>query len=498
MMDTAISGTISPAGNASSSSSSVNPGKGEKGEKSGGFQTALSSVKNSNQKQDDDKAAADTAADQADLLNSEATEAAAAAEQNGELRNSRFGRPGSVLIDLQQTKAADLTLDADAAKAAALLARKPVTGAKIEISSLKKSASDDKAVPAADLEKLKAAVAKGKSEEAASVAATDADVDADTSETPAPSKSADDVLSILNSMTHAKSAKASSANGASADATSPRRSAEKDVAIAGLQQAAATETVLTSGVPGVDGSSEGDSSDSGRTFRFSGARGRSMDMTVSTGTDDKAEFKVGASSNGAAENIAVLDSRRYIGLAPGSNGSSLTSAISGNPEWSSAMQPGSELSNAAAASSTGRVVNTLKLQMHPIDLGAVTATLRLTGDELSVHLTVQTGAAYRQLTEDGNSILDALKAQGFAVDQVTVSLAPVATSDTGNSATGGQGQSAGQQPMQNDNGGGNASANGQQNGAQNAGGDSTRTSDNAASDIGNAAGALGARPNLYL
>ncbi|WJH39001.1 flagellar hook-length control protein FliK [Aliirhizobium terrae] len=55
--------------------------------------------------------------------------------------------------------------------------------------------------------------------------------------------------------------------------------------------------------------------------------------------------------------------------------------------------------------------------------------LRLHGEQLNVHLTVETRAAYRQLSDDSSGILDALRSQGFAVDQVTISIAPTADSD---------------------------------------------------------------------
>lgn len=185
-----------------------------------------------------------------------------------------------------------------------------------------------------------------------------------------------------------------------------------------------------------------------RVFRFSNARGEghSVDMTVEGGRggrDAAVEFK--SSSNGAAENITVLDSRRYLGLASNSNGANLAAMMSGDSEWAAAMQPSSALSNAAAQSSTGTVVNTLKLQMNPHELGSVTATLRLHGEELNVHLTVETRAAYRQLSDDSGGILDALRAQGFAVDQVTISIAPT----TGSDASGTQQGQAGQTGQQN-------------------------------------------------
>ncbi len=236
----------------------------------------------------------------------------------------------------------------------------------------------------------------------------------------------------------------------------------------------------------------------GRVFRFSNARGdQHLDMTVG-GRGERSTVESRMGSNGAAD-VTVLDARRFLGLAPNSNGANLTAMMSGDAEWASAMSPSSALSNAAAQSSTGNVVNTLKLQMNPHDLGSVTATLRLHGEELNVHLTVETRAAYRQLSEDSGGILDALRAQGFAVDQVTISIAPTADSD-GTSSQQGQAGQTGQQAMAEGGRQGQAAGRGQQqNGGSQTADQGTRNADDAASD--NVAGTApgGARPGqLYL
>ena len=177
-------------------------------------------------------------------------------------------------------------------------------------------------------------------------------------------------------------------------------------------------------------------------FRFTNARGdgQSLNMTVDERSGERPTVEFKASSNGAAENVTVLESRRFLGLAQNSNSANLTAMLSGNSEWAAAMHPSSELSNIAAQSSTGTVVNTLKLQMNPHDLGSVTAMLRLHGEALNVHLTVETRAAYMQLSEDSSGILDALRAQGFAVEQVTISIAPTADSEAAGGQQGQQGQ----------------------------------------------------------
>jgi flagellar hook-length control protein FliK len=136
----------------------------------------------------------------------------------------------------------------------------------------------------------------------------------------------------------------------------------------------------------------------------------------------------------------VLESRRYLGIAANSNSQAVAAAVTGSTEWARAMQPSSGLSSPEAASAAGKVVNTLKIQMHPIDLGTVTATLRLKDDELHVDLKVESGEAFRQLSDDQNAMVKALRAQGFAVDQINITFN--APSDT---SAGNAGSQAGQQ-----------------------------------------------------
>ncbi|MGR4843795.1 flagellar hook-length control protein FliK [Rhizobium sp. LARHSG275] len=192
----------------------------------------------------------------------------------------------------------------------------------------------------------------------------------------------------------------------------------------------------------VPGSEAAEAAD-GKTFRISRADGRGVSMDVQIGAD-QAGPKDG-SKKADVENVSVLESRRYIGLMQNSNSAAVTAALSGNSEWARAMEPSSALSNAAEWTSTGKVVNTLKIQMNPLDLGLVTATMRLSGDALNVDLKVETGAAYRQMKEDHGKILEALRSQGYAVENVTISMAPVERPDAGNQGQASQQQSPPQQ-----------------------------------------------------
>ena len=137
----------------------------------------------------------------------------------------------------------------------------------------------------------------------------------------------------------------------------------------------------------VPGSETAEATD-GKTFRLSRADGRGVSMDVHIGTD-QAGPKDG-SKKADVENVSVLESRRYIGLMQNTNSAAVTAALSGDTEWARAMEPSSALSNAAEWTSTGKVVNTLKIQMNPLDLVLVTATIRLSGDALNIDLKVDT------------------------------------------------------------------------------------------------------------
>ena len=200
-------------------------------------------------------------------------------------------------------------------------------------------------------------------------------------------------------------------------------------------EAAATKADATDG-------GEVPQSDTDQLFRLIRADGKGRDLDVSlSSAGDRATFRDANPTGPKGETVTVVDARRYIGLAQTGNASAVTSAITQDPQWTASLSATGGLTHSEAAA-TGKVVNTLKIQMHPIELGLVTATLRLHGDDLVVSLQVETGEAYRQLTDDQDAIVRALRGQGFAVDQVTVQLAPV---DKGASAQQGDSQQQQQQ-----------------------------------------------------
>lgn len=260
-------------------------------------------------------------------------------------------------------------------------------------------------------------------------------------------------------------------------ATTTTAQASGDAKIQGMPLAnAAMKETVADAMPTLP--NDGTAPDAAQTFRLTRADGRSgaLDMSISKSGDEAADVKVAAPAGGDVQAVTVLDSRRYLGLAANPNSTLVAGALAGDREWSAAMLPGSALSNAASLTSTGKVVNTLKIQLSPDNLGNVTATMRLSGDQLSVDLKVQTGEAYRQLHADQSHMVDALRAQGYQVDNITVTLASNADQQSDSGRQPGSNQSQ-QQSLLNQGQGGDARPRGQNFSGQQAGGnDGNRSS----------------------
>lgn len=71
-------------------------------------------------------------------------------------------------------------------------------------------------------------------------------------------------------------------------------------------------------------------------------------------------------------------------------------------------------------SSVAVPTHVLKIELHPAELGVVTASMRLAGEQLSIELKPETHEAYRRLTTDSEAIVKSLRGLGFDVDKVTI------------------------------------------------------------------------------
>ena len=64
--------------------------------------------------------------------------------------------------------------------------------------------------------------------------------------------------------------------------------------------------------------------------------------------------------------------------------------------------------------------HSLKIELHPAELGMVTASLRVIGEQLSIELKVDTQEAHRRLSADSEQIVKSLRGLGYEIDSVTV------------------------------------------------------------------------------
>lgn len=258
----------------------------------------------------------------------------------------------------------------------------------------------------------------------------------------------DDMLALLAGGETLAGVAAGALNGpARGNATASGRGEGKQTAdVAGKVQDGGVANLVATDARGIaaagdSGASTGDQSETSgdRSFRFVRAdgKGQPLILTVGRGADGATAREQAGGVQDGMSTVSVLDARRFIAPA-NQNVSSILTAMSGDPEWVGAMRPGAELANAASQSSSGNVVNTLKIQMSPIDLGNVTATLRLHGEALTVHLTVENTQALKSLSDRHGDLVKALHAQGYAVDQVQITMSSIDRSGADGAPTGQQ------------------------------------------------------------
>lgn len=94
----------------------------------------------------------------------------------------------------------------------------------------------------------------------------------------------------------------------------------------------------------------------------------------------------------------------------------LANALAADPGWRAAASTFQPLAAQPGLASA----HTMKIQLHPAELGMVTANLRLSGEQITVELRVETGEAYRRLSADSADIVKSLRAMGLDIDHVTI------------------------------------------------------------------------------
>ncbi|PBB43370.1 chemotaxis protein MotD [Mesorhizobium sp. WSM3866] len=176
---------------------------------------------------------------------------------------------------------------------------------------------------------------------------------------------------------------------------------------------------------------------------LSGTQGAATDATTPQGWRPAAAQKTAqtaqalASNNqakpsSAAARMDVVSQQSFPAPAQNAFGqtvSALAEAIasdSGVQQAYSSAPIGSHATNSVAVST-----HVLKIELHPADLGTVTASLRLSGEQLSIEMKPETHEAYRRLTADSDAIVKSLRSLGFDVDHVTIMQPSIAVHSPG-------------------------------------------------------------------
>lgn len=144
--------------------------------------------------------------------------------------------------------------------------------------------------------------------------------------------------------------------------------------------------------------------------------------------------------------IEIISERSFPAPAPSAM-SPTTATVVAAIAADGGARPASLAPSAGIASTPGVAVPTrlLKIELHPAELGAVTASLRLSGDQLSIELKPETHEAHRRLSADSDTIVKSLRGLGFDVDQVTILQPSIAVAATGRADAAGSPPAAGRE-----------------------------------------------------
>lgn len=144
---------------------------------------------------------------------------------------------------------------------------------------------------------------------------------------------------------------------------------------------------------------------------------RAPDRDASQNRHDAGEGREAAPARLDAAAVRAPDAAPGA-IRPGVTAASVLGPLAADPVLRSTITGSGLLSDPQEAAA--RPTHSLRIQLRPAELGAVTATLRMTDDQLSVEMVTENVDAYRQLSRDSDTIVAALRGLGLQVDQITI------------------------------------------------------------------------------
>jgi chemotaxis protein MotD len=122
----------------------------------------------------------------------------------------------------------------------------------------------------------------------------------------------------------------------------------------------------------------------------------------------------------AAAKVTVLSQQAAPAPAApplSANATAVVTAVAGEQSWRFTSTASSE---SALAFRTAQPMRSLKIELHPAELGTVTANLKASGSQLSVELKVENHEAYARLSADSDAIVQSLRSLGYDIDRVSI------------------------------------------------------------------------------
>ena len=140
---------------------------------------------------------------------------------------------------------------------------------------------------------------------------------------------------------------------------------------------------------------------------------------------EKAEIKIDVSQlqDSNTDNLNQVrnlsgDGKLELNLSP--PGKTLIDAVRENSNWTRTLSS-SAVTQTNISKPDGTVLQTLKVQLNPMDLGKIDLSLRLVQGKMQIDVRTETMDAYRSLSVDQAGLADTLRGLGLKVDSMTVS-----------------------------------------------------------------------------
>ena len=190
--------------------------------------------------------------------------------------------------------------------------------------------------------------------------------------------------------------------GAQADAARP--------AVAQARPAEATDPATDKSTAVAPGQARPGGGNDGADARQGGSDGRGAAR----------EARRGEQVSGAGRVSVIAEQAAPAPVAPplSANGAAIVSAVDAESGWRASAHLSSALPG--DVQNNPQPMRELKIQLHPLELGVVTAHLRTVGEKLSVELKVDNHDAYHRLSADSDAIIKSLRSLGFDIDSVSI------------------------------------------------------------------------------